>query len=273
MNTNSSDPFVVMSLIYSQKLADLKALNKELRSSIQDYSSDLLDLAYKFKDKDDQIDYLNRLVKQHENTISDLRSNNYELEAQLKKYALNDPEVKQRAYDYMVAEGTELWQTGSKIQAIKEVRLKTGWGLKDAKDFVEAHVVNLVKTFMEESGGFTWSMSYATALGVIDDVMIKTGWSRQQSCRWCIEYISKDFTLPQSEVKKLAYVYMELIAIPNAKDESTIVAELVKITKWNREEVLKYVADCAEEQSNVQERLRKIEILEKELISIKNKGG
>lgn len=72
-----------------------------------------------------------------------------ELENQLRAFRTQDPAIRQKAADYMATTGHTLRSTYpgcehqfDKIGCIKVVREITGFGLKDAKDFVENWATN-----------------------------------------------------------------------------------------------------------------------------------
>lgn len=85
-----------------------------------------------------------RLYKDVEAEVQNLRTDLFNVRGELNKYRFNDPEVCQKAAawmaehhrEYILTEGMSAGKYNT-IGMIKEVRLLMCWGLKESKDFVD----------------------------------------------------------------------------------------------------------------------------------------
>lgn len=154
---------------------------------------------------------VSKLVGEHEETISNLQSDNSylserhgELHAELCAVEARERSLRQEidslrcqnedlrrglnfegVKSYMFSTGNELMRQGNKIGAIKGVRKVAGaWGLKDAKDLVEffgEHIVALqvAKEYMAKEG--TRLCREGNKVDAIKGVRQATGWGLKES--------------------------------------------------------------------------------------------
>jgi predicted RNase H-like nuclease (RuvC/YqgF family) len=136
MTGTTDDPFVTMLAILNSKiqaqadrisfLEDEHAdLEMRFQSKCEDYAADLAGSRQEIETLRGDL----RWYKSH----ADL------LQRELDKIRLNDPEVKEKLATFMKEKGETLLHDGQKIECIKQIRILTGFGLKEAKDFVEQY--------------------------------------------------------------------------------------------------------------------------------------
>lgn len=96
----------------------------------------------KLYEREEKVRAYDRVVEDREYYMNALSKANEDLQtalAELRQYKLGDPSIKGKA-DAFMASHPELHDMTHRIACIKEVRSLTGWGLKEAKDYVEAYV-------------------------------------------------------------------------------------------------------------------------------------
>jgi hypothetical protein len=138
---NTKDPFVIMvGLLNSkiQELADQLDASRTLLDDARHERGRTEDLEHDLRSAKGEAEYYRKQFNQTCEDHEKLRVSNNALQMELYKYRANDPSIIDRAQAFMLKEGGSLMQQGQKIQCIKEIRTITSWGLKEAKDYVEA---------------------------------------------------------------------------------------------------------------------------------------
>lgn len=119
------------SLEYVNKALDVDAQNtraRKLQRALSDHFLDKARESFENYNWDEAIGYLNRATE-----IDPQNEKAHQLQGSLGNKQLGDVDITYKQYCEIVA----LLRNGNKIEAIKQIRLLTHWGLKDAKDFVE----------------------------------------------------------------------------------------------------------------------------------------
>jgi len=133
----------------SEKLNDCDGLKEGVIADLRNEADDLRNARYELTNiitsyRNENDDLQNRL-NASEHDLHEARAEIDKLNLKIRSMLAQDPAVQQIASDYMRNEGQHLrFYSGktpdqfNKIGCIKAVREKTGWGLRDSKDFVEA---------------------------------------------------------------------------------------------------------------------------------------
>lgn len=174
MNNAKPDTFVLVVAALSEKLVqkenecfDLKAHIAADHAEMDDMQRTITDLRAQAEDMYDLRAEKNRLEDKVYSLESKVRNQDY-LEAEcarLKeevltlKYGAGD--AHQRVRNYMLREGGKVWAAGNKILCIKGVKEVTGWGLKEAKDYVEEWGPRYADTSEETPSGTKRSQDLA----------------------------------------------------------------------------------------------------------------
>lgn len=156
MNYQDVDSFIAVIQVLSAKLSEKDSKIQHLETRVLELSNDNSDL----KDRINRIDNQRADdARSYNDTISHLRTRCDELFAEVQtlrsenqRFKLGvskDATFEHVAKTYMLAEGVKLYHTphnegGGKIQVIKHVRNLTVCGLKEAKDFVEAYMRDVI---------------------------------------------------------------------------------------------------------------------------------
>lgn len=142
------DAFVTMLALLNGKIQEQQDTISELRSDVEHKESIIDDLKEDYRILDSRYSSLLQ-DREHYATsyerasrmLSEAQDRIVKLEQQLRAYHVQDPALQSKAESLMVERHKEFRLAEgaiNKIGAIKEVRLITGWGLKESKDFVEA---------------------------------------------------------------------------------------------------------------------------------------
>lgn len=136
----------------SEKLNDCDGLKEGIIANLSNEADDLRNDRYELTDiitslRNENDDLQNRL-NASEHDLHEAQAEIDKLNLKIRSGLAQDPVMRQIASDYMRNEGQYLRHAFSpetvpqlnKIGCIKAVREKTGWGLKDSKDFVEAWI-------------------------------------------------------------------------------------------------------------------------------------
>jgi hypothetical protein len=178
MNLPKPDTFVLVVAAMSEKMVSLENQRYELEAHIRADHEKMDDMQRDLTDKRRECEEAHIARENLSYDIDRLRRENGDLRArqpsfdyyksrceQLEQELLalkfnGETDPLKRVETYMNGEGGTLWSKGMKIECIKGVRMCTGWGLKEAKDWCEAnggkfaHKVPSLPT-LEDSGPHT----------------------------------------------------------------------------------------------------------------------
>lgn len=161
MNQYTPDTFVLVVAALSEKLVEKERMCVELADHIKEDHAHMDDMQRTITDlraqSESKYDEMDELRVRNENLSNDkyrLENRVYDMEAKLRnqdyieaenarmkeelltlKYGVGGPDTRVR--NFMLKEGGKLWSEGKKIECIKGVKMCTGWGLKEAKDYSE----------------------------------------------------------------------------------------------------------------------------------------
>jgi hypothetical protein len=125
-------------------IVSLSSVLRDQEITIMDLEDRAVDLNNQLNEKDQLIDSLKYQAKQEVNVdycvpkYQNLLKERDELDEENRNLRFESPRLRTMAEDRLMSvQGLEWHKEGKKIQAIKEIREITRWGLKNAKGFVE----------------------------------------------------------------------------------------------------------------------------------------
>lgn len=134
----------------NESLSEANAHLERECESLRDANFELRTQMRTYRDKAEDADYWKTA---YDNVFAELQT--MRIEKRRKELNIAPSATPEEAGStYMILVGRERWENGGKIDTIKEVRQLTGWGLKETKDFCEAHMARheADKREREESG-------------------------------------------------------------------------------------------------------------------------